>query len=119
MPSPLKLRVQPDIHHIQRLQNAGHLSSQAQHIGIIVLSGHFGHIGVCTQGRPDSLKLVGGNTHSDPRGTDQYPSGPRLLLHMPAHLFHIVGIADNICGVRTQVDDLNAFGGKAFDDPAF
>ena len=56
-----------------------------------------------TQGRSDSLLLIGNHGHADSSTADQDPSVAHAIYDFPADCLGVIRIINGICGVCSQV----------------
>ncbi len=70
MATALKFRGQKHINHTLCQTHAHNTSTKSQHIGIVVTTGHFGHIGVGAKGTTNASYLVGRDGNANATGAN-------------------------------------------------
>src|SRR5712691_12031486 len=106
MPAPFELRFDPNLDHAVDELFAEQISRQAQDVGVVVPTAHFGGQIVVTQGGAHAVKPIGGNRHADARAADQNAAFDIVRDHRRGDFRGEFRVIDAVGRVGTEIDPL-------------
>src|SRR5690554_860746 len=108
MATTLVIGIEPSTNDIYRLEISNTPATEAQYIGIVVSSSHLPLVRRVAKRSTNTLELVRHNRHTDTRRADKQTSVCLPLQHSTTHLCSIMGVADNLGRMRSDIDHIQS-----------
>jgi hypothetical protein len=119
MPATFELRCEPDTDKISNRAVPDQVPWQAQHVDIVVPPAHFCHHFISASGSSDTVKLIGGDSHTETGTADKNTSLDGSIGDAFCNFDCEVGVVHRLIALRAKVFNFVAVRGQQSDELGF